>query len=60
MRTNPLIVEMLFRDMGSVKFEELKEEDDEREAAMYALDYRQVWESSPKAYNWLKTRRISD
>ncbi|WP_219724932.1 hypothetical protein [Mesotoga sp. Brook.08.YT.4.2.5.1] len=51
---------MLFRDMGSVKFEELKEEDDEREAAMYALDYRQVWESSPKAYNWLKTRRISD
>ncbi|RAM59795.1 hypothetical protein DS67_00385 [Mesotoga sp. SC_4PWA21] len=59
LRTNPLIVEMLFRDMGSVKFEELKE-DDEREAAMYALDYRQVWESSPKAYNWLKTRRISD
>lgn len=59
-KMNPGIVETLFREIGPEKFEESEDRDEEREALMYALDYRKVWESSPKAYNWLKSRRISD
>jgi len=54
------IVETLFKEIGPEKFEESEDRDEERETLMYALDYRKVWESSSKAYNWLKSRRISD
>ncbi len=59
-KMNPGIVETLFREIGPEELEESEDRDEEREALMYALDYRRVWESSPKAYKWLKSRRISD